>query len=96
MTTVSLAGLRSRPYETYATQHAGEGSREAVGLVCQRDMRPLLPPPAAGPVDELVEQASRLLHEQGVTATLGDARARPAHGEHAIGHELATILEKVA
>ena len=93
---VSLAGLRSRPYQTYVSQHAGEDRREAVRLVCQRDMRPLLPPPAAGPVDELAEQAHRLLREQGLTATLGDATARPAHGEHAIRHELATILEQVA
>lgn len=46
--------------------------------------------------DELVEQASRLLHEPGLTAKLGDAAARRAHGEHTIGHRLTTILEKVA
>jgi spore maturation protein CgeB len=45
--------------------------------------------------DELVEQASRLLHEPGLTARLGDAAARRAHGEHTIAHRLATILEKV-
>jgi spore maturation protein CgeB len=46
--------------------------------------------------DELVEQSSRLLHEPGLTATLGDAAARRAHREHTIGHRLATILEQVA
>jgi spore maturation protein CgeB len=46
--------------------------------------------------DELVEQASRLLHEPGLTAALGDAAAVRAHREHTIGHRLATILEKVA
>lgn len=46
--------------------------------------------------DELVEQASRLLHEPGLTAALGDAAAARAHREHTIAHRLATILEKVA
>lgn len=46
--------------------------------------------------DELVEQATRLLHEPGLTARLGDAAAARAHREHTIGHRLATILEKVA
>jgi len=45
--------------------------------------------------DELVEQASRLLHEPGLTAKLGDAAARRAHSEHTIGHRLPIILEKV-
>jgi spore maturation protein CgeB len=45
---------------------------------------------------ELVEQASRLLNEPGLTARLGDAAARRAHHDHTIGHRLATILEKVA
>lgn len=46
--------------------------------------------------DELVEQASRLLNEPGLTARLGDAAAARAHREHTIGHRLADILEKVA
>src|SRR5579862_4846499 len=46
--------------------------------------------------DELVEQASRLLHEPGLTASLGDAAARRARRDHTIGHRLAMILEKVA
>jgi spore maturation protein CgeB len=46
--------------------------------------------------DELLEQASRLLAEPGLTARLGDAAARRAHRDHTIGHRLATILEKVA
>ena len=53
MTTASLAELRSRLYEEYATQHAGCGGDEATALVYQRDIRPLLPPPAAGPVVDL-------------------------------------------
>jgi spore maturation protein CgeB len=46
--------------------------------------------------DELVEQASRLLHEPGLTARLGDAAARRAHRDHTIGQRVATIIEKVA
>ena len=53
MTTDSLADLRSRLYEAYATQHAGCGGDEAAALVYRRDIRPLLPPPAAGPVVDL-------------------------------------------
>jgi spore maturation protein CgeB len=46
--------------------------------------------------DELVEQASRLLHEPGLTTTLGDAAARRAHNDHTIAQRVATIIEKVA
>ena len=53
MTTASLADLRSRLYEAYASQHAGCGENEAAALVYRRDIRPLLPPPAAGPVVDL-------------------------------------------
>jgi 2-polyprenyl-3-methyl-5-hydroxy-6-metoxy-1,4-benzoquinol methylase len=51
--TASLADLRSRLYESYASQHAGTGGSEAVALVYRRDIRPLLPPPAAGPVVDI-------------------------------------------
>ena len=53
MTTADLANLRSRLYEAYATQHADCGGSEAAALVYRRDIRPLLPPPAAGPVVDL-------------------------------------------
>jgi 2-polyprenyl-3-methyl-5-hydroxy-6-metoxy-1,4-benzoquinol methylase len=53
VTVDSLADLRSRLYEAYATQHAGCGGDEAAALVYRRDIRPLLPPPAAGPVVDL-------------------------------------------
>jgi spore maturation protein CgeB len=46
--------------------------------------------------DELVEQASRLLHEPGLTARLGDAAARRAHRDHTLAQRITTILEKVA
>ncbi len=51
--TGSIADLRSRLYEAYASQHAGIGSGEAGTLVYRRDIRPLLPPPAAGPVVDI-------------------------------------------
>jgi 2-polyprenyl-3-methyl-5-hydroxy-6-metoxy-1,4-benzoquinol methylase len=53
VTADSLADLRSRLYKAYATQHAGCGGGEAAALFYRRDIRPLLPPPAAGPVVDL-------------------------------------------
>ena len=49
----SLADLRSRLYEAYASQHTGTGSGEATALVYRGDIRPLLPPPAAGPLVDI-------------------------------------------
>jgi spore maturation protein CgeB len=46
--------------------------------------------------DELVDQATRLLNETGLTVRLGDAAARRAHRDHTYDLRLATILEKVA
>jgi SAM-dependent methyltransferase len=71
VTTASLANLRSRLYEAYASQHAGSGGDEAAGLVYRRDIRPLLPPPAAGPVVDLGcgrGELVRLLHADGFDA----------------------------
>lgn len=48
-----LDDLRSRLYQAYASQHAGTGGGEAVSLVYRRDIRPLLPGPAAGPVADI-------------------------------------------
>jgi 2-polyprenyl-3-methyl-5-hydroxy-6-metoxy-1,4-benzoquinol methylase len=45
--------MRSRLYEAYASQHAGIGGGEAAALVYRRDIRPLLPPPAVGPVVDI-------------------------------------------
>jgi 2-polyprenyl-3-methyl-5-hydroxy-6-metoxy-1,4-benzoquinol methylase len=53
VTSPSLADLRSRLYEAYSSQHVGNGSGEAVALVYPRDIRPLLPSPAAGPVVDI-------------------------------------------
>ena len=46
--------------------------------------------------DDLVDQASRLLNEAGVTTRLGDAAARRAHRDHTYDLRVATILEKVS
>lgn len=46
--------------------------------------------------DELVEQATRLLNEPGLTARLGDAAARRAHRDHTYEVRLAKILEHLA
>ena len=53
MTEAGLADLRSRLYEAYASHHAGHCSGEAAALVYRRDIRPLLPPPAAGPAVDI-------------------------------------------
>jgi spore maturation protein CgeB len=46
--------------------------------------------------DELVDQATRLLNEAGLTARLGDAAVRRAHRDHTYDLRLATILERVS
>jgi spore maturation protein CgeB len=45
---------------------------------------------------ELVNHATRLLCEGGLTAKIGDAAARRAHGNHTYERRLAIILEKLA
>jgi 2-polyprenyl-3-methyl-5-hydroxy-6-metoxy-1,4-benzoquinol methylase len=51
--TEDLSSLRDRLYESYTSQHSGVGSAEATALSYQRDIRPLLPPPSAGPVVDI-------------------------------------------
>jgi 2-polyprenyl-3-methyl-5-hydroxy-6-metoxy-1,4-benzoquinol methylase len=53
VTVDSLTDLRSRLYEAYATEHAGCGGGEAAAFFYRRDIRPLLPPPTAGPVVDI-------------------------------------------
>jgi 2-polyprenyl-3-methyl-5-hydroxy-6-metoxy-1,4-benzoquinol methylase len=48
-----LSSLRSRLYESYASQHSGTGQLDATRGAYRRDIRPLLPPPAAGPVVDI-------------------------------------------
>ena len=51
--TGDLSSMRERLYESYASQHSGQGSAEATRVIYQRDIRPLLPPPSAGPVVDI-------------------------------------------
>ena len=51
--TGDLATLRNRLYESYTSQHSGPGSADATGFSYRRDIRPLLPPPSAGPVVDI-------------------------------------------
>ena len=46
--------------------------------------------------DNLVEQATRLLSERGLTERLGDAAAQRAHRDHTYDLRIAAILEKLA
>ena len=45
--------MRDRLYESYASQHSGSGSADATRIIYRRDIRPLLPPPSAGPVVDI-------------------------------------------
>jgi 2-polyprenyl-3-methyl-5-hydroxy-6-metoxy-1,4-benzoquinol methylase len=51
--TGDLSSLRDRLYESYASQHSGPGSTGATRVVYRRDIRPLLPPPSAGPIVDI-------------------------------------------
>ena len=46
--------------------------------------------------DSLVDQATRLLEETGLTSRLGDAAARRAHRDHTYDLRISEILEKLA
>lgn len=50
---------------------------------------------AFGDFDELVSQATRLLHEDGLSAKLGEAAARRARESHTYEHRLTELLEKL-
>jgi 2-polyprenyl-3-methyl-5-hydroxy-6-metoxy-1,4-benzoquinol methylase len=45
--------FHDRLYEAYASQHAGQGDPRTVALIYRRDIRPLLPGPAVGPVVDI-------------------------------------------
>ena len=46
--------------------------------------------------DELLDEATRLLNEKGLTARLGDAAAKRAHSEHSFDERLAAMLERLS
>jgi 2-polyprenyl-3-methyl-5-hydroxy-6-metoxy-1,4-benzoquinol methylase len=71
VTIASLADMRSRLYEAYASQHAGTGDSDAAALIYRRDIRPLLPSPAADPIVDIGCGSGaliRLLHADGFDA----------------------------
>jgi 2-polyprenyl-3-methyl-5-hydroxy-6-metoxy-1,4-benzoquinol methylase len=67
----SLAALRNRLYESYVSQHSGSAPDETTRRIYRRDIRPLLPPPATGPVLDIgcgCGQLVRCLLEDGYQA----------------------------
>ena len=88
MTTENLTDVRTRLYEAYASQHAGSGLDEASALVYRRDIRPLLPSPATGPVVDLGcgrGELVRLLQADGFDAEGIDISPEQAALAHAAG-----------
>jgi 2-polyprenyl-3-methyl-5-hydroxy-6-metoxy-1,4-benzoquinol methylase len=56
-----LSSLRDRLYDSYASQHAGHALEAIVRRIYRRDIRPLLPPPSAGPVADIGCGAGQLV-----------------------------------
>jgi len=48
-----LSLLRNRLYESYASQHAGRATGDAVQMIYRRDIRPFLPPASVGRVVDI-------------------------------------------
>jgi len=53
--------MRDRLYASYVSHHSGPGSPTATGIIFRRDIRPLLPPPSAGPVVDIGCGAGQLV-----------------------------------
>lgn len=76
----------------------------ACGAAVISEFRPMLPEVFSignevlsfGNFDELVDQATRLLTEAGLTASLGNAASSRAHRDHTYQNRLTTILEKLS
>ncbi len=62
MTTAGKADLRSRPYETYASQHARQRRRRGSRIVCRRDIGPCCRHPAVGFGLVLVRSSPPVVH----------------------------------
>jgi spore maturation protein CgeB len=73
------------------------------GAAVLSEFRPVLPDLfdlghevlAFGDFDELMDQATRLLHETGLTARIGDAATQRAHRDHTYQRRITALLEKV-
>jgi 2-polyprenyl-3-methyl-5-hydroxy-6-metoxy-1,4-benzoquinol methylase len=66
-----LSALRNRLYESYVSQHSGWAPDATTRLIYRRDIGPLLPPPATGPVLDIgcgSGQLVRCLLEDGYQA----------------------------
>jgi spore maturation protein CgeB len=86
-----IAGVNARLFEA-----AGSGA--AVVTECRPGLPELFDVDvevlAFHDFDELVEQATRLLNEPGLTARLGEAAAQRAHRDHTYEKRISVILEK--
>jgi SAM-dependent methyltransferase len=56
-----LSSMRDRLYGSYVSQHSGPGSADATRVIYRRDIRPLLPPPSAGPIVDIGCGAGQLV-----------------------------------
>lgn len=88
MITADPAALRNRLYQAYASQHAGCDDGKAVALVYRRDIRPLLPRQADGPVIDIgcgQGRLVKLLLDDGYDAQGVDISAEQVAIAHAAG-----------
>ena len=96
MTTGSLADLRSRLYEAYATQHADVAGDQTAAHVYRRDIRPLLPPPtvtALAPGGVLVARVPKAVRPFGGHIRDGDFTHQTSFTARSI-HQLAGAARK--
>src|ERR1700689_1152202 len=83
-----LSSMRDRLYGSYVSQHSGPGSADATRVIYRRDIRPLLPPPSAGPVVDIGCGSGRLVRcllADGYDAAGIDLRPDPGGLAHGAG-----------
>jgi 2-polyprenyl-3-methyl-5-hydroxy-6-metoxy-1,4-benzoquinol methylase len=86
--TTSSASRRDRLYAAYTSQHAGSADGAAFALIYRRDIRPLLPAPAAGPIMDIgcgQGELVRLLLDDGYCAEGIDVSPEQVAIAHASG-----------